>query len=119
MIVDRKNLVNLTFDVRLSGCEEKYNVFAIVTMDGVKNKLYLDFKDPLHWLNFRFDGINRTIPTKEVLEPVRSGFIPKLGGYISVMSERVHYDYDDFGSSGEVSVHSSVTAAYLGVSRVS
>ena len=115
MIVNNEQSVNLTFDIQLSGCEEKYNVFAITTMDGEKNKLYLNFIDPQHWLDFRFDGKNRTRPTNQSLPPLTSGFIPKVGGYLAVVSERLHFTYDDL--IDEKITHNTVDAAYLIASR--
>lgn len=111
MIVSKEQSANLTFDIQLSGCEEKYNVYAITTMDGEKNKLYLNFSNPQHWLDFKFDGKNRTKPTNQALKPITSGFIPKFGGYLAVVSERLHFTYEDLIEEG--ATHNTVVAAYL------
>ena len=116
MIVGRNKSVGLTFDIQISGCDEKYSVKSTVTMEGEANKLYLILEDPEHTLDFIFDGVNRTKETKQVMKPVTSGYIPKTGGYISAVTMFWHVAYDDYGDGGEGRRHGNTNYAYLVVS---
>jgi len=117
MIVGKEQSVNLTFDVQMAGCNEKYSVFAIVTMDGMENKLYMNFQRSEQLCDFKFDGINRTEPSKQVIKPITSGYIPASGGYIMVIAERLHFSFDEVDEDNKKTTHNSVTSAFLIIDR--
>ena len=117
MIVGKQQSVNLTFDVQMAGCNEKYSVFAILTMEGMENKLYMNFVHSDQWHDFKFDGINRTKPSRQIIKPITSGYIPQSGGYIMVISERLHFSFDEVDEDTMETTHNSVTSAFLIVSR--
>lgn len=116
MIVAEQKSVNLTLNLTLSGCEEMYNVDAVIAMDGNAKKLELSFVHEEQVHEFIFDDRNRSKGKHQAMQPITSGFIPSSGGYLNVMFERTHLSYDDYGETGRKKSHVEMTSSYLVVS---